>query len=404
MTPLDTKEPEKVPVDCKQLEDQISQEKGLLIANKKVEELAPGKLAEVLLNGKLTDRKFAEGMTFSNKLTEKILAEIKLSDAKIGSGGTLEDMKLVENMNLKNKLASDTKLPESLRLIEANTADIKQLMREPSVNMETSLSAPTAFVKTKHLCRGKCLHLKSMEKFGFLLMPDFLLLSVSFLFLAYGCSVPIVYLVPYAVSVGVQHQKAAFLMSILGVTGIVGNVTFGWITDLRCVRKYRTLSFMVAVGLEGLCCMFIPLLHSFHLLVPFSILYGYFDGAYVALIPVVISDVVGPACLSSALGIVYFLHAIPYLISPPIGGWLVDRTGDYLAAFFLSGLSLMSSPLFLAIGMLVQRCWSAHSYSSVDAESQSHSLENGPSDGDMSSSEEPKLAGTVNRKEETLIL
>lgn len=66
--------------------------------------------------------------------------------------------------------------------------------------------------------------------------------------------------------------------------------------------------------------MLIPLLHSFSLLVSFSVLYGYFDGAYGALIPVVTSDLVGSTYLSSALGVVYFLHAIPYLVSPPIGG------------------------------------------------------------------------------------
>lgn len=77
---------------------------------------------------------------------------------------------------------------------------------------------------------------------------------------------------------------------------------------------------MLAVGLEGFSCFLVPLLQSFPLLVPFALLYGYFDGAYVALIPVLTSDFVGPAYLSSALGVVYFLHAIPYLISPPIGG------------------------------------------------------------------------------------
>lgn len=88
----------------------------------------------------------------------------------------------------------------------------------------------------------------------------------------------------------------------------------------RCLKKYRRICYMAAVGMEGLCCFLIPVLRTFTLLVPFSVLYGYFDGAYVALIPVVTSDVVGTACLSSALGVVYFLHAIPYLLSPPIGG------------------------------------------------------------------------------------
>lgn len=80
------------------------------------------------------------------------------------------------------------------------------------------------------------------------------------------------------------------------------------------------LCYMLALGMEGLCCMFAPLLHSLPLLLTFSVFYGIFDGAYVALIPVVTSDVVDSTNLTSALGVVYFLHAVPYLVSPPIGG------------------------------------------------------------------------------------
>lgn len=246
---LNSKDFEKVPVDCrqskpKQLDVTNSGDSGLHIANMRLEncklengKMAHVKLAEALLsNGKLSHPrlagvKFAEGMTISNsKLTEKILAEIKLSDAKLGNGGTLEDMKLVENMNFNNKLAADAKLADSSRLIDAKPADLKQSLVESSGKTETPPSAPVPFV---NLSGGSCLCLQSMEEFGFLLMPDFLLLSVSFLFLAYGCSVPIVYLVPYALSVGVDYQQAAFLMSIFGVVGIVGNITFGWLTDRK---------------------------------------------------------------------------------------------------------------------------------------------------------------------------
>ncbi len=174
-------------------------------------------------------------------------------------------------------------------------------------------------------------------------------------------------------------------------------------------------SYMLAIGMEGLCCMFIPLLHLFSLLVPCVALYGYFDGAYVALIPVVTSDVVGSTYLTSALGVVYFLHAIPYLVSPPIGGkcpaiflltvkdknvvriylcglvlfvprdhhctsiildcvflffcffqyispvsvspgWLVDRTGNYETTFFLCGASFMFCSVILAASVIFRRC------------------------------------------------
>lgn len=82
---------------------------------------------------------------------------------------------------------------------------------------------------------GKQRCLQSMQEYSFLLMPDFLVLAGSFLLLASGCSLPFVYLVPYALDVGVSHHHAAFLMSILGVIDIVGNITFGWLTDRRCV-------------------------------------------------------------------------------------------------------------------------------------------------------------------------
>ncbi|KAG7512515.1 monocarboxylate transporter 12-B-like [Solea senegalensis] len=230
----------------------------------------------------------------------------------------------------------------------------------------------------KHIGLGKDkLETSTSKEFGFLLMPDFLILSVSILFLAYGCSAPVVYLVPYALSVGVDHQHAALLMSIFGVSGIVGNITFGWLTDRKCLKRFRLLSYMVAIGLEGLCCMFVPLLQSFSLLLPFSVLYGYFDGAYVALIPVVTSDVMGSTYLTSGLGVVYFLHAIPYLISPPIGGWLVDRTGDYSATFFLSGACFMCSSVVLVVMILFRhyrksKCKSSvhFSLSQVDAAAQ----------------------------------
>ncbi|XP_041920751.1 monocarboxylate transporter 12-B-like [Alosa sapidissima] len=240
---------------------------------------------------------------------------------------------------------------------------------------EKNWSSPGAPVTTgwSSWCRvvaGCRFCLPPTEEYGFLLMTDFLLLSMSFLFLAYGCSVPFVYLVPYALSVGVSHQQAALLISVMGVISIMGNITFGWITDWSCLRPYRMVSYMLAVGLEGFSCFLVPLLQSFPLLVPFALLYGYFDGAYVALIPVVTSDIVGSSYLSSALGVVYFLHAIPYLISPPIGGWLVDRTGSYMTTFLLSGFSIMCSSVVLGFMCLLRHCCRGHSGSSGDGSSQ----------------------------------
>lgn len=83
--------------------------------------------------------------------------------------------------------------------------------------------------------------------------------------------------------------------------------------------------------------MFIPFLTSFPFLVLFTFFFGYFGGAFVALIPVVTSDTVGPSYLTLALGVVYFLHGIPYLVSPPIGGTqtLTDVTAVDVSFYIL---------------------------------------------------------------------
>uniref|UniRef100_A0A3P9MAE1 Solute carrier family 16 member 12a n=1 Tax=Oryzias latipes TaxID=8090 RepID=A0A3P9MAE1_ORYLA len=290
-------------------------------------------LQAILNDPTLTESKLAECILLSNKLKATVLEDKE----SIKSSESLKLLEQLESITSKTSSANKNNKAKDFGCNEAR----------PTYRMDKILhTEPLIRTKPSSRCQNFCL--KTREDFGFILIPSFLILSVSFLFLAYGCSSPVVYLVPYALSVGVDHQHAAFLMSTFGVSGIVGNITFGWITDRKCLKKYRMACYMVAIAMEGLCCMFIPFLHSFSLLVLLSALYGYFDGAYVALIPVVTSDTVGSSYLTSALGVVYFLHGIPYLLSPPIGGWLVDQTGTYMATFFLSGASFMLSSSVLA--------------------------------------------------------
>uniref|UniRef100_A0A8C0FNR7 Solute carrier family 16 member 12 n=1 Tax=Bubo bubo TaxID=30461 RepID=A0A8C0FNR7_BUBBB len=252
---------------------------------------------------------------------------------------------LMRPIALKEDRKTASEFLEQDYVPEAQKRDLKQM----------SICSPLIKVWS-HECLCYC----SWKEYDFLLMPGFMVLAVSVLFMAYGCSPLFVYLVPYALSVGVSHHQAAFLMSILGVIDIIGNITFGWLTDRRCLKKHRHFCYLFAVGMDGLCCLFLPVLRNFPLLVPFSFTFGYFDGAYVTLIPVVTADVVGTSSLSSALGVVYFLHAIPYLLSPPVAGWLVDTTGSYTASFLLCGFSMIFSSTLLCFARLAKKIKRTH--------------------------------------------
>ncbi|XP_061692357.1 monocarboxylate transporter 12-B-like isoform X2 [Syngnathoides biaculeatus] len=318
------KEPKERPVKEQEMSN-LSRAQGPVIANGGLRncQLENGKQAEAsapaLLTGRpgarLADLKLAEGLLFSNKPTAAALGE--LADTKTANA--------VECPRLSSKTV---------------TTKTEVVLSEPSAGADVD--------------RGRCDCLQPGKDFGFLGFPNFLVLALSLLFLAYGCSTPVVYLVPYALDKGLEHKQAAFIMSTFGISGIVGNITFGWITDRKYLIRYRMLSYIVALAVAGLSCLCVPLVHSLAPLTTFAAVYGYFDGAYVALLPVVTSEAVGSAYLTSALGVVYFLHAVPYLVSPPIGGWLVDVTENYTATFLVSGASFICSAAILAVAMLVR--------------------------------------------------
>ncbi|GAA6080477.1 monocarboxylate transporter 12-B [Tachysurus ichikawai] len=311
----------------------------------------PTNLKDLSIESILKDSNLVAQLAESG-LGKSVVAELQIADLKVHDSkhAKLSESNLPKLMLADPKLVTP-KLPQSRILCAMASSKSSGLLIKQSRK------------RTKPKC---CLFPQSSGKHSFLFTPDFLMLAVSFLFLAFGCSVPYIYLVPYSLSVDISHHQAVLLMSIVGVMGIVGNIAFGWISDRKCLRTFREVTFLIAVGFEGLSCLFMPLLGSFSTLVIFSVVYGFFDGAFMALIPVVTCDIVGSADLSTALGVVSFLHAIPYLISPPIAGWLLDQSGSYTALFLLSGLSLLCSAFILIALALLRHCCRGRSVSQQD--------------------------------------
>lgn len=188
----------------------LSYNEGLLIAN------------EALRNCHLKNRNQAEVKKLAQGNTLALLSN--------GPNASIMDLKPEDCLLLSNTLTGDT-LGEIANTKLVSTVGSHSFCNKMAVTMmEPKHSEPLV---NSNAPRGRCHCFQPGEDFGFLVSPDFLVLCLSFLFLAYGCSTPVVYLVPYALSKGVEHKQAAFIMSIFGISGIVGNVTFGWITDRK---------------------------------------------------------------------------------------------------------------------------------------------------------------------------
>lgn len=63
-----------------------------------------------------------------------------------------------------------------------------------------------------------------------------------------------------------------------------------------------------------------PLATNYVGLIVYTILFGIFDGAFVALIAVLTSDIVGNSKLPSALGFLYLVFSVPIMTGSLIAG------------------------------------------------------------------------------------
>lgn len=171
-------------------------------------------------DSKLAKSKFCV-LGSDSKLLELMLAEPKLA------GSEVTDSKLADSMlNYLNPAELMLADPKLVRPKLPNSQLLREMM---------SSEGPGFLIKQSRKRREpeRCFFPPSSDKYSFLLKPDFLLFSVSVLFLAFGYSLPFVYLVPYSLSMDISQHQAVLFMSILGVMGIVGNITFGLISDKK---------------------------------------------------------------------------------------------------------------------------------------------------------------------------
>lgn len=215
---LDSEDTPQESTECIQVEpkmdvNQLKDTQGILIAKlairqnfgPKKEKLSPGNIIQLssqsLSDPSLTDQKIAECNLFSNTVTET------RSDPEIANGFAVEHLKLMDTIT------------EDAGLRESNPNHLQKSFYFSPKNTKSS---------------SRCCSLVGFwNEFNFVILPDFMVLGLSILFLAYGYSGPLVHLFPYALKVGLGHQQAAFLLSTFGVSNIVGNITFGWIMDRK---------------------------------------------------------------------------------------------------------------------------------------------------------------------------
>lgn len=189
---------------------------------------------------------------------------------------------------------------------------------------------------------------------------SFLCYSAFGLFATLGFFAPQLYVVELSVSRGVDRDKAAYSLSIMAIAEIFGRLSIGWIMSWRRLRKIYVL--LVCVLLLCLVLVLFTLVGGFWGVAVCCVFYGFLLGNVASThIPMLAEDdVVGIQRMALAAGVYVCIQSFAGLAGPPLGGVLVDITGNYGSAFYSCAAGMALGALFLGMvrpAKIGKLCW-----------------------------------------------
>ncbi len=155
-------------------------------------------------------------------------------------------------------------------------------------------------------------------------------------------------------SYSLDLKKSAIFASSVFFAGVVGDTLGGIVTDKILVRTgslHRARSWMVAVFMALTLLSLIPLLFTHHLYVSLACLSFGFFFAEMTIGPMwAIPMDIAPEYSGTASGMMNTGSALAAIISPVIGGYLIDKTGNWELPF-VGSMVLMGVGVVLAFRM-----------------------------------------------------
>ncbi|XP_007525293.1 monocarboxylate transporter 6 [Erinaceus europaeus] len=163
-----------------------------------------------------------------------------------------------------------------------------------------------------------------------------------------GFTIPHIFLVPYARHHGVGENKAALLITIIGISNIFLRPAAGLVAGCQRFAKHRRYLFTLAVLLNGLTNLVCAMSADFKVLVGYCLVLSVSMSGIGALLFQVLMDIVPMDRFSSALGLLTILESISILIAPPLAGLLLDTTeNNFSYIFYMSSFFLISAAIFM---------------------------------------------------------
>ncbi|KAG8446351.1 hypothetical protein GDO86_013982 [Hymenochirus boettgeri] len=177
--------------------------------------------------------------------------------------------------------------------------------------------------------------------------------TIGLTWMSLGFILPLFYLVPYSTSNGMDEEKAALLLVIIGIINIFARPVAGVVSIQKVFNGRLMYLFSISVILNGLSNLICPLSVSFPILLIYCILYSITMSFIGSLVFQLLMDAVGMKRFPGAFGLFTIIESSTLLAGPPLAGLLVDLTDQYGLVFYAVCLVVSSSGLFMGVTSFV---------------------------------------------------
>ncbi|KAI0698102.1 MFS general substrate transporter [Cytidiella melzeri] len=173
----------------------------------------------------------------------------------------------------------------------------------------------------------------------------FMLLVIGSMFMSLGLFIPNFYIVTYAVARHVSPTTAFYVLSVLNAGGIIGRILPATLSD--AFGRYNLL--IPCAFLAGLSTLAIwSFADSLVTIMLYAAVYGFFSGAFNALIVPCIAQISDIREIGLRIGMLYSILSFPSLAGEPAAGALLKLChGSYIGMIALSGSTVMIGSLFM---------------------------------------------------------
>ncbi|KAK2606292.1 hypothetical protein QQS21_003340 [Conoideocrella luteorostrata] len=176
--------------------------------------------------------------------------------------------------------------------------------------------------------------------------PKFLALTVGLLLFTFGLYIPIDYIPVEAAAAGMSAHLVEYLVPILNAASLFGRAGSGFVAD----KMGRYNIFIIVCYLTGIwiLALWIPAATT-GARIAFAALFGFFSGAYVALIPALVVQISPFSEIGFRTGLVFFACAFGGLTTNPISGAILERPSGWVGAKVFAGVFCLVGTCFVLV-------------------------------------------------------